>query len=203
LAPLETGARFAFAVFYELAKRGCSKSAGNEAGLLNLRSKMKELNVNMKKLLFFTLLLFVCAGPGSETLAQRKAVSGTEVTGTFRSYYTGKFKGNYNEILIQALGGNKLKIEMGLTYPFVVNGEMSANLGSASGEAVINGDTAVFVPDGDADEKLCKITLRFPQPGTLIVKTEGNLHCGFGLNVSADGTYKKVSGAKPKFGANQ
>src|SRR4051812_30248086 len=83
--------------------------------------QMKEPFPIMKKPLLFTLLLFVCVGAGSEIFAQRKAVSGTEVTGTFRSYYIGKFKGNYNEILIQALGGNKLKIEMGLTYPFVVN----------------------------------------------------------------------------------
>ena len=158
----------------------------------------------MKKLILLTFLLFVCVAATSETFAQRKAVSGAEVTGTFRWYFKGRFKGNYNEILIQALGGNKLRIEMGLTYPFEVNGEMSANVGEASGEAVIKGDTAVFVPDyATANNKSCKITLRFSQPGTLIVTTQDNIDCGFGLNVSADGTYKKTSGAKPKFGANQ
>ncbi|MDQ6785965.1 MAG: hypothetical protein M3033_03995 [Acidobacteriota bacterium] len=158
----------------------------------------------MKKLIFITLLLFVCVGASSEIFAQRKAVSGAEVTGSFRSYFKGKFKGNYNEILIQALGGNKLKIEMALTYPFEAGGELSANVGEASGEAIINGDTAIFVPDGsDADNKPCKITLKFSKPGTLIVTTQNNINCGFGLNVSADGTYKKSSGAKPKFGANQ
>jgi hypothetical protein len=161
----------------------------------------------MKKLIFVTLLLFVCSGASSEIFAQRKAVSGAEVTGTFRSYFKGKFKGNYNEILIQALGGNKLKIEMELTYPFVVNGELSANVGSASGEAMINGDTAVFVPvysdDAAADNKSCKIILKFSKPGTLIVMTPHNMDCGFGHNVSADGAYKKSSSAKPKFGVNQ
>ena len=90
----------------------------------------------MKRLILITFLLSVCIGASSEIFAQRKAVSGAEVTGTFRSYFKGKYKGNYNEILIQALGGNKLKIEMGLTYPFQVNGEWSANVGEASGEAV-------------------------------------------------------------------
>jgi hypothetical protein len=146
--------------------------------------------------------LFVCACASSETLAQRKAVRGAEVTGTFRSYFRGKFKGSYNEILILALGGNKLKIEMDLVYPYQVNGEMTANLGSASGEAMIEGDTAVFTPE-DAASASCKITLKFSRPGTLIVTTENNIDCGFGHNVSADGTYKKTSGAKPKFGATQ
>lgn len=155
----------------------------------------------MKQLAAITFVVFVCVGASSETFAQRKAVSGAEVTGTFRSYFTGKFKGSYNEILIQALGGNKLKIEMELIYPYRVNGELSANLGSASGEAVIQGDTAVFTPE-DAAGASCKITLKFSKPGTLIVTTENNIECGFGHNVSADGTYKKTSGAKPKFGVN-
>lgn len=159
----------------------------------------------MKKSIFGMFFLFVCLGASSEIFAQRKAVSGTEVTGTFRSYFKGKFRGNYNEILIQALGGNKLEVEMALTYPFkALDGELSANTGEASGKAVIKGDTAVFVPDySTANNGSCKITLKFSKPGTLIVTTENNIDCGFGLNVSADGTYKKRSGAKPKFGANQ
>ena len=133
---------------------------------------------------------------------ERKAVSGAEVTGTFRSYFTGKFKGSYNEILIQALGGNRLKIQMKLVYPFEAAAGTSVNVGEASGEAVIQDNTAVFTPK---ESGACKITLEFSmfsRPGTLIVTTENNSECGFGLNVSADGTYKKTSGAKPKFGVN-
>lgn len=158
----------------------------------------------MRKLFFVIFLLFVCFYSSPEIFAQRKAVSGAEVTGTFRSYFKGRYKGNYNEILIQALGGNKLRIEMELTYPFEVNGEMSANLGSASGEATIESDTAVFMPDDTvSDGQQCRITLKFSRPGKLIVTTQNNIECGFGHNVSADGTYKKSSGAKPKFGTNQ
>ena len=162
----------------------------------------------MKRSLMIELLLVVCIGVSSQIFAQRKAVSGTEVTGTFRYQFKGKAAGNYKEILIQALGNNKLKVEMGLTYPYrTPDGEWSANTGEAGGEAVIEGDTAIFVPDNldnptDENEK-CKITLKFTKPGTLLVTTENNIHCGFGHNVSADGTYQKVSGAKPKFGADQ
>lgn len=153
----------------------------------------------MRRLSIITFWLFVCAGVSSETFAQRKAVSGAEVTGTFRSYFKGKFKDSYNEILIQALGGNKLKIEMSLVYPYESSAGITANVGEASGEAAIQGSTAVFAP---GDDKSCKITLEFSKPGTLIVTTENNIECGFGHNVSADGTYKKTSGAKPKFGVN-
>jgi hypothetical protein len=146
------------------------------------------------------LLLLIVSGSPAPGIAQRKAVTGAEVTGSFRSYFKGKYKGSYNEILIQALGRNKLKIEMELVYLFEVNGELSANTGTASGEAVITGDTAVFVPDyaREANEP-CRITLSFTKPGTLIVSTEHNPGCGFGLNVSADGTYRKTSSTKPKF----
>jgi hypothetical protein len=149
------------------------------------------------------VLLFFCGETSREIFAQRQAVSRSEVTGTFRSYFKGKSRRSYNEILIQALGGNKLRIEMELVYPFVVNGEMSAHLGAASGHAVIIGDTAVFMPgDSAADSESCKITLKFSKPGRLIVTTENNLSCGFGFNVSADGTYKKTNRARPRFRSN-
>lgn len=162
----------------------------------------------MMRFIMISLLLVSCIGVSSEIFAQRKAVSGTEVTGTFRSYFKGKAKGTYNEILIQALGRNKLKVEMGLTYPYqTANGEWTANLGEAGGVAVIEGDTAIFVPDNldnpTEENKKCQITMRFTKPGTLLVTSENNINCGFGHNVSADGTYQKVIGAKPKFGANQ
>ena len=146
------------------------------------------------------LLLTIIASAPPELVAQRKAVTAAEVTGTFRSYFKGKYRGSYNEILIQALGRKKLKIQMDLIYPYKVNREALANFGSATGEAVLTGDTAIFKPDYSIEAKQeCTITLRFTKPGTLIVSTENNLGCGFGFNVEADGTYRKTSSAKPKF----
>ena len=154
--------------------------------------------IGIRTVFLFLLLFFGSAT--SEVFAQRKAVSGAEATGTFRSYFKGKYRGSYNEILIKALGKNKLRIEMELVYPFEVNGEHMAHTGTATGEASITGDTAVFVPDYSVEaNQQCKITLRFSKPGILIVSTENNLGCGFGFNVEADGTYRKTSGAKPKF----
>jgi hypothetical protein len=153
----------------------------------------------MKNLLA-SFFLLVCLFTSSQTFAQRAAVSGAEVTGTFRSYFKGSARGSYNEILVQALGGNKLKVEMSLTYPYKANREALANVGEATGEAIIKGDTAIFIPDyAKENNNACRITLKFSKPGSLVVTTENNLDCGFGFNVEADGTYRKTSSTKPKF----
>jgi hypothetical protein len=157
--------------------------------------------MRLQRSILILLLLIVPGTLGQpEISAQRKAVSGAEVTGTFRSYFRGKFRDMYNEILIQALGRNKIRIEMELLYPYDLNGERMVHSGTASGEAEINGDTAVFTPDYSREAKQeCQITLRFTRPGRLVVSTENNQGCGFGFNVYADGTYRKTSSAKPKF----
>src|SRR5262245_36985526 len=90
--------------------------------------KCKEAIQIMKQLSSITFWLFVCVCASSEAFAQRKAVSGAEVTGTFRSYLTGRFRDSYNEILIQALGGNKLKVEMKLVQPYQVTENISFNV---------------------------------------------------------------------------
>src|SRR5215471_7836531 len=101
----------------------------------------------MMKNLLVTVVLLVSLVGDSQIFAQRASVSGAEVTGTFRSYFKGSARGSYNEILIQALGGNKLKVEMSLIYPYKANREALANVGEATGEAVVKGDTAIFIPD--------------------------------------------------------
>jgi len=133
--------------------------------------------------------------------AQRKSVSGAEVTGTFNKYFTGKFKGSSNEIKIQALGKGKVKIAFDLVYPFIDGaGEMSANLGQVTVEANISGDTAIYSSDEFGP---CKITIKFLRPGTIKVTQESDGGgCGFGHNVTADGTYRKRSSKKPNFDDN-
>src|SRR5262244_3598947 len=112
------------------------------------------------KHLTLSLLLLVLISANSASPAQRKSVSSAEVTGTFRSYFKGSAKGSYNEILIQALGGNKLKVEMSLIYPYKANREALANVGEATGEAVVKGDTAIFIPDyAKENSNGCRITL--------------------------------------------
>lgn len=146
-------------------------------------------------------LFFGFSATVANAQTSRKSVTAAEVNGTFRMPFTGKFKGSSNEIKILALGGGKLHIAMDLLYPYIVNGELSANMGSLDGEASIVGDVAVY---DSAEFGPCTITIKFVRPGTIRVTQEGtDADCGFGHNVMADGTYKKVSSAKPKFETEQ
>ena len=64
----------------------------------------------------------------------------------------------------------------------------TANEGVGNGVATIEGDTAIFKPEGAEEE--CQIRLKFTG-GKLVVTQTGI--CGFDHNVSAEGTYKKAS----------
>lgn len=149
-----------------------------------------------KVLLMFIFGVSLFFTDSENVFGQRKAVSANEVTGTFRYNFTGKFKGNFNEIKILALGGGKIKVQFDLTYPFVLNNdEMSANVGQAVGEAEIKGDTAIY---SQSEGGMCRITIKFIKPGQIRVSQEQEgAGCGFGFNVSAQGTYQKVSSKKP------
>lgn len=152
------------------------------------------------KLLVLILALLFTGLSAKNTIAQSssKAVGAAEVNGTFRDYFGGKAKGSYNEIKILALGKGKLKIHFDLIYPYIDGtGAMSANMGEAEGTAEIAGDTAVYINEEFGQ---CKITIKFTKAGTIKVTQNGtDGECGFGHNVSAGGTYKKFSGAKPRF----
>lgn len=122
----------------------------------------------------------------------RKAVSGAEVTGTFRDKASG------SEFKILALGKGKLRIAFSGIYKYkMANGEPMANEGEARGEADISGDTAIFRPE---ETEKCTLTLKFLTGKRLKVSQNGvDSDCGFGFNVSASGDYKKISNARPKF----
>lgn len=121
----------------------------------------------------------------------RRSVSGAEATGTFRA------KGG-NEFKILALGKGKLKIAFTGLYEYKYKGDPIANTGEAAGTADIAGDTAIFKPEGTQG---CAITIKFKPGGTIAVSQDGDdASCGFGLHVYSDGSYRKISGKRPKFG---
>jgi hypothetical protein len=133
------------------------------------------------------LTLTASAAPeGQVSQAKSKDVTAAQVNGTW------EYK--LNSLKIWALGKGKLQVLFEGTYEFKSPQGPMANTGQGSGVATIDGDTAIFRPEG-ADEG-CKITLKFIG-GKLIVKQEGE--CGFDNHVFADGTYKKTSGKKPNF----
>jgi hypothetical protein len=171
--------------------------------LLNLNKRVcDEIHTGkmkaVKKALIFTSLIFICSAVGAAHGQNRKSVSATEVNGTFRSYFSGKFKDSYNEVKILALGKRKLRVAFTLVYPYIeAAGEMSANTGEAEGTATIAGDTSIYSSDEFGQ---CRITIKFVKPGTIEITQNGtDAECGFGRNVNAGGTYKKSSSVKPKF----
>ena len=137
----------------------------------------------MKKILLTTFCLAVFA---ATAMAQNtKVVTAAQANGLYR-YYQSEFR-------ILALGHNKLKVQFDGVYPTLAK---SVNLGYATGEATIDGNVATFVPP---DTQGCKITMTF-LPGKLKVTQDGSdADCGFGHNVNATGTYRKVKSGKPKF----
>ena len=118
-----------------------------------------------------------------------KSVTTAQVNGTWERK-GGEFK-------IWALGHQQLQVEFSGVYEYKTPQGPTANTGEGNGVATIEGDIAIFKPEGAEEE--CRITLKFTG-GKLVVTQTGI--CGFGHNVTAAGTYKKVSAKKPKFGSD-
>ena len=137
------------------------------------------------RLLVLPTLLLAAFYPPLANSQNSKVVTAAQANGVYR-YYD-------NEFRILALGHNKLKVQFDGVYHTIAK---SVNMGTATGEATIDGNMATFVPE---DTTGCKITMTF-LPGKLIVKQEGeDFACGFGHNVNTGGTYRKIRGGKPKF----
>jgi hypothetical protein len=143
--------------------------------------------INLLRFLLLALLVPAFFAPTAN--AGERSVAGAEATGTYRDV-----EGS-SEIRILALGHGKLKVQLALVYEFKSGDGLMANLGDASGEATIENDVAVFVPEGFG---ACKITMTFLPNGKLKVEQQGE-ECGFGHNVYANGTFRKISKSKPKF----
>ena len=135
---------------------------------------------------FLVSILFSIASQLKPAAAQTShVVTAAQANGVYR-YYD-------NEFRILALGHGKLKVQFDGIYHTLAK---SVNMGSAFGEATIEGNVATFIPE---DTQGCKITMTF-LPGKLVVKQDGDdATCGFGHNVYSTGTYKKVRSGKPKF----
>ena len=148
----------------------------------------------MRKLLFVILICLVSiqlasAGTKARTNAHAKVPQKTKrLTGTYRN--------RQSEFKIQALGVNRLHVQFNGSYPYKVNGEMTANTGTADGTATLKYNVATFVPQ---DTQGCSITLTFRGQKLIVTQTGSDADCGFGHNVTADGTYTKRSSRPPKF----
>ncbi len=140
----------------------------------------------------FISILSILIAFGSTLSQTPRIVTASQANGTYRY--------RENDIKILALGHNKLRIQMDLTYVYKSSYGPMANIGEASGEATIENDTAVFYP---ADNQKCKITIKFLPGNKIKVSEENTVDCGFGMNVTSNGTYTKIRAGKPKFDENR
>ena len=139
---------------------------------------------------FLILFCVVASGlsPNAQEPMMRKAgpaVTADQVNGLYRY--------GRNDFRILALGRHKLKVQF--------NGEWMTrggypNIGEAIGEATIEGNVATFIP---ADTTKCKITMTFLRNRMVVTQEGFDADCGFGHNVMASGSYRRVRGGKPRF----
>lgn len=134
-------------------------------------------------------ILWISLGWLSPNVPQQPlVVTAAQVNGTWQSKF-GTFK-------ILALGKQRLKVQFEGEYLYqLADGTQMAHTGEGDGIAMIEGNEATFKPEGAEDG--CEIRMKFLK-GKLEVTQEGI--CGFGHNVSAEGTYRRISSRKPKFG---
>src|SRR5437764_9245573 len=119
------------------------------------------------------------------TQSTRRVVTAAQINGVYKS--------RRNDFRVLALGHHKLKVQF--------NGEWMTragypNIGEAIGEATIEGNVATFIP---GETTKCKITMTFLR-NKMIVEQQGlDADCGFGHNVMARGTYRRVKAGRPKW----
>jgi len=118
-------------------------------------------------------------------------VTAAEMNGTWKT------KGG-NEFKVWTIGKEMLRIEFSGVFRYDSAAGPTANTGEGHGVASLERDTAKFKPDGAEDD--CAITLKFSHDKPVVTQTGT---CGFGFNVTAQGTYKKVSSREPKFDSGE
>ena len=117
--------------------------------------------------------------------AQKQTVTAAQANGIYRDHGS--------EFRILALGQNKLKVRFEGQY---MTRAGYPNMGYAMGEATIDGNIASFVPP---DTHGCEIVQVFLKNKLKVMQSGSDSDCGFGHNVLATGTYRKVKSGKPKF----
>ena len=119
-----------------------------------------------------------------DRISTLSAMSSPAKSGDFTGTYKMEEKGAAGLVLVQQTANGRIKFYLNATYRM--------NVGEVSGEVPLNGNAASYA-DKDND---CALSFKFA-PGRLILAQDGV--CGMGLNVTASGTYKRVSAAPPKF----
>ncbi|HKC63422.1 MAG TPA: hypothetical protein VKB86_07285 [Pyrinomonadaceae bacterium] len=148
----------------------------------------------MKKLLLLSLICLVSFQLANAKTKPSHSVSTKVPQKTAR--LTGTYRNRWSEFKVQALGVNRLHVRFDGSYQYKVRGELTANTGTGDGIVTLKDNAATFVPEGTQG---CSINLKFEGNKLIVKQTGSDADCGFGHNVTADGTYIKRSSRPPKF----
>ena len=96
-----------------------------------------------------------------------------------------------NRLDVQQLAGGKIKFHL-LALWVSYNNPDNVHNGELQGIATMEKGVAIY------DRAGCKIKLEF-FPRRVQVTQLADAGCGFGANVTADGTYRKLDSKRPKF----
>lgn len=110
--------------------------------------------------------------------------------------FNGTWTGDGGEFKLWAIDDRRLQVEFRGQYEYDSAAGRMVNVGEADGIASVNEDGARLQPQGAGGD--CTITLR--ASGDRLDATESGF-CGFGLNVTAEGRYQRVSRDRPSLTA--
>src|SRR3954469_17567272 len=122
----------------------------------------------MRKLLLLSMICLASFQPAVAGIRGRAHAPAKVPQKTKR--LTGTYRNRWSEFKIQALGVNRLHVQFNGSYQYKVNGEMTANTGTADGMATLKYNVATFAP---TDTQGCSIMLTFAG-SKLIVKQTGS-----------------------------
>lgn len=150
--------------------------------------------LDMKRLLqtsFAIALLFVGLSHADSFARQtgKKPLRAASVTGAYKYVL--------NSLEVLELPDQRVRISFSGFWPNDHRRVETRNVGTFDETVALKGRTAVVKPKYGGDD--CAITLEF-KANRVIVAQEG-YSCGFGFNVEAGGTYRKVSSNPPKLPA--
>lgn len=147
-------------------------------------------DIHMLPVAVTLLQVLVLAACSPQVSSSVEPVGATRFNGTWVSP-TGEFK-------IWAADDQHLRVEFRGEHQYESSAGPMITVGTGEGRAAVEGDAAVFRPEGAEPD--CAITLRLAG-GRLEVSEAGT--CGFGLNVTAAGSYRHTSDDRPQFGARE
>ena len=110
------------------------------------------------------------------------------VTGHYR-FRQDEFR---NRLDVKQLPGGKIKFQLVALW---VSHNYPENIHNGELHGVVKIDQGVAIYDSQD----CTITMRFTLGKVVVTESTANPPCGFGVNVTANGSYRKVDNRNPKF----